>query len=215
MRVIGTHAGPAGDRGTHPARQSGRRAGRGRPQPRCAQDGGDRAPPRPRQPWASALSRASGLQRGAMAGTVAHDHHNLVVIGADDESMRLAAQAVADMGGGLVVVAGGEVQAALPLPVAGLMSDRPIAEVRAALRRAARRGGGAGFTAARSLYGDELYGARGHPQAQADRPRAGGCGAVCAGRSICQLRRLDRTITPVQRQITNNIERKQENRNYV
>lgn len=81
-----------------------------------------------------------GLKRGAMGGTVAHDHHNLVVIGADDESMALAARAVAEMGGGLVVVAGGEVQAALPLPVAGLMSDRPIAEVRAgydALRAAA------------------------------------------------------------------------------
>ncbi|MFN8467570.1 MAG: adenine deaminase [Caldilineaceae bacterium] len=81
-----------------------------------------------------------GLTHGAMAGTVAHDHHNLVVIGADDESMRQAAQAVADLGGGLVVVAGGAVQAALPLPVGGLMSDRPIAEVRAgydALRAAA------------------------------------------------------------------------------
>ncbi len=73
-----------------------------------------------------------GLKRGAIAGTVAHDHHNLVIIGADDESMRLAAQAVTDMGGGLVVVADGKVQAVLPLPVAGLMSDRPIAEVRAA-----------------------------------------------------------------------------------
>jgi adenine deaminase len=72
-----------------------------------------------------------GLKRGAMAGTVAHDHHNLVVIGADDESMRLAAEAVADLGGGLVVVADGKVQAALALPVGGLMSDRPIAEVRA------------------------------------------------------------------------------------
>ena len=73
-----------------------------------------------------------GLKRGAMAGTVAHDHHNLVVIGADDESMRSAAQAVADLGGGLAVVDDGTVQAVLPLPVAGLMSDRPIAEVRAA-----------------------------------------------------------------------------------
>ena len=72
-----------------------------------------------------------GLTRGAMAGTVAHDHHNLVVIGADDDSMRQAAQAVADLGGGLIVVAGGAVQAALALPVGGLMSDRPIAEVRA------------------------------------------------------------------------------------
>lgn len=73
-----------------------------------------------------------GLQRGALAGTVAHDHHNLVVIGADDASMLLAAHTVAGLGGGLAVVAGGEVLATLPLPVGGLMSDRPIAEVRAA-----------------------------------------------------------------------------------
>jgi adenine deaminase len=74
-----------------------------------------------------------GLKRGAIAGTVAHDHHNLVVIGVDDESMMVAARAVADMGGGLVAVDGGEVIAQLPLPVAGRLSDRPIAEVRAAM----------------------------------------------------------------------------------
>ncbi len=73
-----------------------------------------------------------GLQRGALAGTVAHDHHNLVVIGADDASMRTAARAVATMGGGLVVAEGDQVIATLPLPVAGLMSDQPIAAVRAA-----------------------------------------------------------------------------------
>lgn len=72
-----------------------------------------------------------GLKRGAMAGTVAHDHHNLVVIGCDDDSMAAAAHAVAAMHGGLVVTEGATVLAALPLPVAGLMSDRPIAEVRA------------------------------------------------------------------------------------
>jgi adenine deaminase len=73
-----------------------------------------------------------GLRRGAMAGTVAHDHHNLVVIGADDESMLLAARTVAALGGGLAVVADGEVLASLALPVAGLMSDQPIGRVRAA-----------------------------------------------------------------------------------
>jgi len=73
-----------------------------------------------------------GLQRGAIAGTVAHDHHNLVVIGADDISMRRAAQAVAAMGGGLALAEGDAVIAALSLPVAGIMSDQPIAAVRAA-----------------------------------------------------------------------------------
>ncbi len=76
-----------------------------------------------------------GLRRGAIAGTVAHDHHNLVVIGADDASMRTAARAVERMGGGLVAVNGETVLAELPLPIGGLMSDRPIAEVRAALDR--------------------------------------------------------------------------------
>ncbi len=71
-----------------------------------------------------------GLTRGALAGTVAHDHHNLVVIGADDRSMLAAARAVADLGGGLAVAVGDKVVAALALPVAGVMSDRPIGEVR-------------------------------------------------------------------------------------
>jgi adenine deaminase len=70
-----------------------------------------------------------GLRQGAMAGTVAHDHHNLVVIGADDASMMTAARAVAEMGGGLVVALHEQIVAALPLPIAGLMSDRPIHEV--------------------------------------------------------------------------------------
>jgi len=70
-----------------------------------------------------------GLKRGAMAGTIAHDHHNLVVIGADDASMLTAARKVAEMGGGLAVTDGDDVIAALPLPVAGLMSDKPINEV--------------------------------------------------------------------------------------
>jgi adenine deaminase len=72
-----------------------------------------------------------GLRQGAIAGTIAHDHHNLVIIGADDVSMLTAAKAVGTLGGGLAVALGNQVLASLPLPVAGLMSDRPIAEVRA------------------------------------------------------------------------------------
>jgi adenine deaminase len=74
--------------------------------------------------------RGFGLQRGAIAGTVAHDHHNLVIIGADDAAMEAAGRAVSDMGGGLAVTDGTQVVASLPLPVAGLMSDRPIGDVR-------------------------------------------------------------------------------------
>ncbi|MGA2582270.1 MAG: adenine deaminase [Tepidisphaeraceae bacterium] len=70
-----------------------------------------------------------GLKRGAIAGTVAHDHHNLVMLGADDQSMQTAARAAAEGGGGLAVAVGNNVVARLPLPIGGLMSDRPIADV--------------------------------------------------------------------------------------
>ena len=76
------------------------------------------------------LVKGVGLKRGAIASSVAHDSHNLVVIGASDKEMRAAVAAITEMGGGLVVVAGGQVRAACPLPIAGLMSDQPIEEVR-------------------------------------------------------------------------------------
>ena len=71
-----------------------------------------------------------GLRRGAIAGTVAHDHHNLAVIGVDDESMKTAVDAIIAMGGGLAAVDGDAVLARLPLPVAGLLSESPIEVVR-------------------------------------------------------------------------------------
>ncbi len=71
-----------------------------------------------------------GLARGAIAGTVAHDHHNIVVIGADDGSMLTAARAVADAHGGQAAADGEQVLALLPLPIAGLMSELPIEQVR-------------------------------------------------------------------------------------
>ncbi len=71
-----------------------------------------------------------GLSRGAIASTIAHDHHNLIVAGADNISLTTAAAAVSDMGGGLAVADGIRILARLPLPVAGLMSNKPIQEVR-------------------------------------------------------------------------------------
>lgn len=73
-----------------------------------------------------------GLKRGAIAGTVAHDHHNLVVIGCDDASMLTAARRVIEMGGGLCAAAGEQILADLSLPVAGLMTQQPIEDVRRA-----------------------------------------------------------------------------------
>jgi adenine deaminase len=73
--------------------------------------------------------RGFGLRAGALASSVAHDSHNIVVAAADDGDALVAARAVADMGGGLVVAAGGEVRAAVPLPLAGLLADRPPREV--------------------------------------------------------------------------------------
>jgi adenine deaminase len=77
--------------------------------------------------------RGLGPLKGALACTIAHDHHNLIVAGADDESMRTAIAEVVRLGGGAVVAHGGEVLAALPLPYAGLISDRPLDEVRGQL----------------------------------------------------------------------------------
>ena len=71
-----------------------------------------------------------GIKRGALASSVAHDHHNIVVIGVDDESMLTAARRVARLGGGMVVAEGEEILAETPLPLAGLMSTEPVEIVR-------------------------------------------------------------------------------------
>ena len=73
-----------------------------------------------------------GLERGAFASTFSHDAHNVVVVGMSDAEMARAVQRLVEIGGGLVVVDGGEVVAELPLPVAGLVSDRGLDEVIAA-----------------------------------------------------------------------------------
>ena len=73
--------------------------------------------------------RGSGLQRGALASTVSHDAHNIVVVGVTDEDMALAVTRLAELGGGIVAVDDGAIQAELPLPVAGLLADAPLEEV--------------------------------------------------------------------------------------
>ncbi|PAE09610.1 adenine deaminase [Terribacillus saccharophilus] len=69
------------------------------------------------------------FQHGAVASTVAHDSHNLLVMGVDREDMAIAANRLAEIGGGLVAVRDGKVLAELPMPIAGLMSDQPLETV--------------------------------------------------------------------------------------
>jgi len=71
----------------------------------------------------------SGLRRGALASSVAHDAHNLVVIGMTDEDMAAAVSRLAEIGGGIVAVESGKVLAECPLPIAGLLSDAPLVDV--------------------------------------------------------------------------------------
>ena len=76
-----------------------------------------------------------GLKAGAVATSVAHDSHNLIVIGTNDRDIAAAAEAVRKMDGGLVVVKDGKVLERLPLPIAGLMTPLTIEETDAKLRR--------------------------------------------------------------------------------
>ncbi len=74
-----------------------------------------------------------GLKGGAVGSTVAHDAHNLMVVGTNDDDMVLAANALAEAGGGMIAVRDGKVLALLPLPVAGLMSEEPAKTVAASV----------------------------------------------------------------------------------
>ena len=75
------------------------------------------------------LVQGFGLKKGALGSSVAHDSHNVIIVGVDDGDMVCAAQEIGKMGGGCVVVSDGEVVASLPLPIAGLMSDQPLEKV--------------------------------------------------------------------------------------
>ncbi|HDL85095.1 MAG TPA: adenine deaminase, partial [Candidatus Acetothermia bacterium] len=87
------------------------------------------------------LIHGFGLNHGAIAGSVSHDHHNIVVVGLDKHDMRVAVEALVETQGGFVVVRDGAVAAILPLPLCGLMSEEETAVVDrklAAVREAAR-----------------------------------------------------------------------------
>ncbi len=80
-------------------------------------------------PHSVGFVKGIGLQDGAMVSSIAHDSHNIVAVATNDHDLIEAAIQVVRMHGGLAVVQGGRVLESLPLPIAGLMSDRPIEEV--------------------------------------------------------------------------------------
>ena len=84
---------------------------------------------------ATGFVRGFGMTRGAIASTMCHDHHNIIVVGADYADMALAANRLSLIEGGFAVAEGGRITAELPLPVAGLMSLEPFETVRADLAR--------------------------------------------------------------------------------
>ena len=74
--------------------------------------------------------RGFGLKRGALSSSVAHDSHNIIIVGTNDEDMKAAVEAVVKMGGGLAASCERKICATLPLPIAGLMSQEPVYTVR-------------------------------------------------------------------------------------
>nr|WP_305037983.1 adenine deaminase [Neorhizobium galegae] len=76
-----------------------------------------------------------GTWKGAFATTLAHDSHNLTVFGSDPVDMAVAANAVIETGGGMAVATGGKVEVLLPLPLSGLVSEAPMAEVAEGFRK--------------------------------------------------------------------------------
>jgi len=84
------------------------------------------------------MVRGIGLKQGALASSVAHDSHNIIVAGVTDADMAAAVGAVVEMGGGIAAAAGGRMVAGLPLPVAGLMSLEPVQAVSDAMDRLVR-----------------------------------------------------------------------------
>lgn len=79
------------------------------------------------------LVKGFGLKKGALASSVAHDSHNLIIVGTNDRDMMEAAIQIIRMQGGLTVVSEGQVLESLPLPIAGLISEQSIARVKAKL----------------------------------------------------------------------------------
>ena len=81
------------------------------------------------------LLKDFGLKRGAVGSSVGHDSHNIIIAGTNEADMQVALAAIKDVQGGVCVVADGKVRALVPLPIAGLLSDKRITEVAEEVRQ--------------------------------------------------------------------------------
>ena len=70
-----------------------------------------------------------GLKNGALASSIAHDHHNIIVAGTNDQDMALCSETIEEMQGGFVIVSDGKVLEKLALPIAGLLSEEPVEDI--------------------------------------------------------------------------------------
>jgi len=76
------------------------------------------------------LTKGFGLKSGAIAGSVGHDAHNINVVGTNDADMRVAVEQIVKMHGGFAIADASEILATVPLPIAGLLSDKPLPDVK-------------------------------------------------------------------------------------
>ncbi len=121
--------------------------------------------------------RGLGLKKGAIASTVAHDHHNLVVAGLTMKACTWRCRRLWKCRAAWWWQPNGRILAQLPLPIAGLMSDQPLPTVRSQSDELAAATRSLGSTLARSFHDPRLHGAFGDPQPQAHRPGPGGRGS--------------------------------------
>ena len=73
--------------------------------------------------------RGFGMKTGALASSISHDHHNIIVAGTNDEDMTMCVRSIEAMQGGFVIAAGGRVLNKLPLPIGGLLSEQPVGKI--------------------------------------------------------------------------------------
>jgi len=122
---------------------------------------------------ATGFVKGFGLQGGAIASTVCHDHHNIACVGVDYEDMALACSRMTDLEGGFVVARDGKILAELALPVAGLMSLESFEHVRDKLETPEKCSDIFRYYPRRTVFAVGVLGASGDPDAKDNRPRDG------------------------------------------